>query len=122
MPHDEEPFRIDDRLVRRDAVAKRADAIIDVYDFDDDDWRVKLDIEERRDTQRVDAPPALLCSCRARFGGLVVAARVRARALRRSRRGLAARDARRRARFSVSDLAQGSRSAGRDADHATMRK
>lgn len=59
MPHDEEPFCIDDRLVRLDAVAKRADAIIYVYDFGDD-WRVKLDIEDRRDTQRVDAPPALL--------------------------------------------------------------
>lgn len=59
MPDDEAPFCIDDRVVRLDGVAKRADAITYVYDFGDD-WHVKLEIEDRRDTQWVDAPPARL--------------------------------------------------------------
>lgn len=59
MPDDEAPFCIDDRVVRLDGVAKRADAITYVYDFGDD-WHVRLEIEDRRDTQWVDAAPARL--------------------------------------------------------------
>lgn len=59
MPDDEAPFCIDDRVVRIDGVAKRADSITYLYDFGDD-WRVRLEVEDRRDTQRVDAPPARL--------------------------------------------------------------
>src|SRR5438132_283082 len=59
MPDDEEPFPIDDRVVRLDAVARRAKTITYVYDFGDD-WRVELSFEARRDTQKVDAPAARL--------------------------------------------------------------
>jgi hypothetical protein len=59
IPDDEERFCIDDRLVRLEAVAKRATDFIYVYDFGDD-WLVKLAIEDRRETQRVGATPARL--------------------------------------------------------------